>query len=363
MDVRSNEGAIGVISTGKYLPTKVVPNSEFEGRMLKAFDIYGNELFDVNHPEGSKCVSSWIEDTTGIFERRKAAPSDSAAKMGAFSIQDALGRTRLSANDLGGILGATVTSGRYPSAACGAQEALGIEGNRFGFPALDIGAACAGYPMALVVAASLMESGHATGPLAVFASEYLTRDVDYRDKISPLFGDGAGSAIVGRLGLTDGLEGRIVASIFGSCTGEGGEGMPKNCVDLIVRDSNGKLRMPYGGDVFKMAVSNMRDAVVNIIDKVGWSKKDIDLVIPHQANLRILKFVARQSGLPWEKVFTNISRYGNMSSATCAVGLDEAINGVPELGIEGVIKEGSKVILVSFGSGLVTSAVALDYAK
>ena len=132
--------------------------------------------------------------------------------------------------------------------------------------------------------------------------------------------------------------------------------MPDDCVNLIARDPTGKLRMPKGGDVFKMAVHNMVGAVKYIKEKTGWSNDDIGLVIPHQANLRILKFVAKKSKLPWEKVFNNIQQYGNMSSATSAVGLDEAIE-------EGRIKEGSKVILVSFGSGLVTSAVALDYAK
>lgn len=341
---------IGIISTGKYLPSEVIPNSKFEGRELFNYDITGRK----DPLSKIECKSEWIEKTTGIVERRRAGLLDDAASMGAASIEDALKKMGEDSDFLRGIIGATVTSNRYPSAACKVGKILEVEGNRFDFPAFDLGAACAGYPMAITTAASLMAAGQMSGPVAVFSSEYLTREVDYRDKISPLFGDGAGCAIVGRLGNSSGLEGRIIASSFGSCFDKGDKGLADNGIDLISRDSNGRLRMPNGQEVFKMAVSNMKHAVKELKEKTGWSNKDIDLVIPHQANLRILKSVARKSGLPWEKVFNNISKYGNMSSATCAVALDEAIE-------EGRIKEGSNVVVVSFGSGLVTSAVALDY--
>ena len=215
------------------------------------------------------------------------------------------------------------------------------------FYAFDVAAACAGYPIAMTLANSLFKSGEIHGPIAVVASEKLSKMIDYYDVNSPLFGDGAGAMIVGKYLGEGELEGKIKGCYAGS-DAVGGKS------DLIFRDAKGMLRMPEGNKVMKYAVKNMAGAVGRLKDDLGWTNDDIDLIIPHQANIRILKSVAKSTGIPWEKVYNNIEKYGNMSSATCAVGLSEAIK-------EGKIDNNSKVMMVSFGSGLVTSAVALEY--
>lgn len=346
-----NYGGAAVLFTGKYLPNEVVTNEEFDGKTLFRYDIHGRRIGD----KGVVCSDDWIVQRTGIRERRRIEASKGSEFMALRAIEDALAGN-LDINELSGIISATVTNPQgYPSVACEAQKFLGFGGNRK-FVAHDVGAACAGFGVAVINAAGRFAISSEPRYIAVSASEHLTRDVDYSDQNSPLFGDGAGAVIIGRAGSTDGLEGRIVGHFEGSTVEDGR-------LELIVRDEDGNLRMPEGNRVYVLAVKNMLGAVAGLKSDLGWDNDDLSLVIPHQANMRIIETVAKKSGLGMEKVFVNIERYGNMSSATCAVGLHEALHGVPELGIEPRIKEGSKVIVVSFGSGLVTSAIALDYSK
>ncbi|MBT3865733.1 beta-ketoacyl-ACP synthase 3 [Candidatus Woesearchaeota archaeon] len=341
-----NFGDVAFVSTGKYLPMKRVTNEVFDGKTLFPYDINGQRL----NGEGVVCTDKWIRQRTGVVERRRAESFENVATMAARSIEDALYNGDLCVDRLNGVLVATVTSSpRYPSGACQTQKHLGINGNMVEFAAHDVGAACAGFGVAVINAAGRIATGAIDGLIAVSASELLTSEVDYTDQNSPLFGDGAGAVIIGKVGSTDGLEGRIVGSYEGSYVSDGKS-------DLIVSDPGGFLRMPEGNKVYKVAVGNMCMAVANLMDRVGWTNDDLDFVIPHQANIRIIEKVAKESGLGIDKVFVNIEKYGNMSSATCPVALDEAIE-------QGRVKEGSKGILVSFGSGLVTSAVALDYGK
>ncbi len=346
-----NYGNAAVLFTGAYLPEEVVTNKEFDGKTLYKYKSNGERISG----GGVVCTDDWIIKRTGIKERRRTLANKDSSFMALRAIENAL-EGNLGVDELNGIISATVTSPQgYPSVACEAQGDLGYKGNRK-FVAHDVGAACAGFGVAVVNAVGRFAISSEPRYIAVSASEHLTRDVDYSDQNSPLFGDGAGAVIIGRAGSTDGLEGRIVGHFEGSTVEDGR-------LELIVRDENGNLRMPEGDKVYVLAVKNMLGAVAGLKSDLGWDNDDLGLVIPHQANLRIIETVAKKSGLGMDKVFVNIERYGNMSSATCAVGLHEAIHGVPKLGIEPKIQEGSKVIIVSFGSGLVTSAIALDYAK
>ncbi len=337
-------GDAAILHTGKFLPEEIVRNDVFGKEPLFKYDINGKKLSE----EGVICTDEWIKQRTGIAERRKCVGLEDSSYMACQAIRNALDGN-LDPQMLDGIISATVTFEQsYPSVACVAQKDLGITGNNR-FVAHDVGAACAGFGAAVINAASRFAISDLYRFIAVSASEHLTKEVDYTDQNAPLFGDGAGAVIIGRTGSTDGLEGRIVGHYEGST-------VEKERLDLIVRDPNGKLRMPYGNKVFSLAVRNMANAVTSLKEDLGWSNDDIDLVIPHQANSRIIETVANQSGLGMEKVFTNVKRYGNMSSATCPVALDEAIK-------EGRIDHDSKVVVVSFGSGLVTSAFAMDYKK
>ncbi len=335
---------------GHYVPKEVIDNSRFEGLRVHKYGYDGK----MNEPtEENKIISSneKIVKLMGIRERRYGNVVETVDYMGAKAVAQALEDSGIALDNLEGIITATVTSERgFPSTSCEIQERLGIINGNKRFYALDIGAACAGYPAAISVASSLIESGAVDGPLAVVAVEKLSPLIAKNDINSPLFGDGAGAVIIGKNSNNfEGLEGKIKATYMGSETTEG-----RN--NLIFRSEYNELMMPEGNKVMKYAVKNMADAVSYLKEKTGWTNDDIDLVIPHQANIRILQAVARTTKLPWEKVYNNIEKYGNMSSATCAVALSEAMK-------ENRLKKDSKVIVVSFGSGLVTSAFALDYSN
>jgi 3-oxoacyl-[acyl-carrier-protein] synthase-3 len=335
-----------VKGVGHYLPESIVDNSRFHNRNLFKYG-YDGKLLDVSE---NRIISTneKIIQLMGIKERRYAGKDDSVDYMAAKAIENALDDADISADSLEGIIVATVTSEKiFPSTACETQKRLDIpDGNRK-FYAFDVAAACAGYPLAISLANSLLKSGELQGPIAAVASERLSKMIDHYDINSPLFGDGAGAMIIGKHSEGEELEGKIKGCYAGSETLKGKS-------DLIFRDSKGMLRMPEGNKVMKYAVKGMAEAVRCLKNDLGWTNEDIDLIIPHQANIRILKSVAKSTGIPWEKVYNNIEKYGNMSSATCAVGLSEAIK-------DERIKNDSKVVMVSFGSGLVTSAVALEY--
>ncbi len=203
--------------------------------------------------------------------------------------------------------------------------------------AFDLHAACAGFGFGLDLANGLATPGD--DPYLVVSSERLSVELDYSDANSPLFGDGAGAALVG---IGEGLAVRAVDY-----------GVLSEHAELIFRDDNGRLRMPDGHTVFKHAVREMSTAVQRVADQAGWSLDEVDLLVAHQANIRILNQVGSRTGIPPENVVITIHRYGNMSGPTCPVALHEAL-------LDGRIHEGSKLVQVSFGSGLVYSATALE---
>ena len=331
---------------GHYLPERVVGNDFFAGKMLYKIG-YGGQ-----REKAIETSSQWIEQNMGILTRRYAHATETVHDMAAAAIRMALQHAHFDAPDLEGILAATVTSDKsYPSTACEIQRLLDIRPSGKPFVASDIGAACAGYLFALIEADRLVRSRDIHRGLAVVGVEKLSSVTDFEDANAPLFGDGAGASIVIPSSYCNSSRQQIAGKI--AATYQTSEVMDGACM-LIYRDPSGKLRMPEGNKVLKQAVRSMTAAVGNIKEKTGWSNHDLTLVIPHQANIRIIDGVLRLTELSPEKIYINIDKYGNMSSATCPVALSQAYR-------EGRIQEGSKVILASFGSGLVTAAVGLEY--
>jgi 3-oxoacyl-[acyl-carrier-protein] synthase-3 len=322
-----------VVGTGSYLPEKVVRTAEFENRELWAYDSSGNRT-----GEPRKFNTERLVDLTGILERRISSKNEWPSDIGYLAAKSALEKAGISEDGIVGIIVATVSEREnFPSAAVKIQEKLNARNVQVAY---DLQNACAGFPIALMTANSI--SRDISGDWLVIASECLTKVNDYTDINSHLFGDGAGAVI---LRPTTGNNG--IVGIYS--TSEPFD----NGIKMIFKDPvGGFIRMPDGSTVLKRAVESMTKSVVGLKKMIGWDRADV--YIPHQANERIIAGVEKKLKDDGAAVYRNISRYGNMSSATCAVALDEAIE-------DRTIKEGSRVIITSFGSGLVTSAVGIQF--
>ncbi len=330
--MKTPRAQVEIVSTGRYLPDRVLTNRDLEG-MVNTSD-------------------EWITERTGIKERRIACEHTSAAGMGASAARVAMERAGVEPGEVDLLLVSTATPDRLlPSTACDIQALLGA-GNAV---ALDVSAACSGWLYGLTLAEGYVTAGRGEIALIV-ASEKMSAIVDWRDRSTcVLFGDGAGAAVMRR---SDGARG-----ILGTHHGSDG-----NLAELLYRPGGGAvipmdegararhdhpLRMA-GREVFKNAVRFMSEGANLALKRSGLTPEDIDLMIPHQANVRIIEATARYSGIPLEKVFVNVHRYGNMSSATIPIALDEAVD-------EGRLRPGMNVLTVAFGAGLTWGAIALRW--
>ena len=308
---------VGIIGLGAYLPQKRLTNFDIE-KMVDTTD-------------------EWIRSRTGIEERRIAdaseKTSDLAIRAGAEAVKDA----GLSALDIDLILVATISpDSNFPSVACKVQKDLGAHRAA----AFDISAACSGFLYALTTAKQYVLSGLAKNVL-VIAAEKISGLVDWKDRSTcVLFGDGAGACVVSQV-----KEGGIIADYLLSYGEQG------HLMEVVIDETcNPSARIVMQGqELFKVAVNSMADAVDAVLAKSGLTKADVDWVVPHQANDRIISAVAKKLEIPKEKIFINISKYGNMSAASIAVALFEAVK-------SGQIKKGDTVVLVTFGAGLVAAA-------
>jgi 3-oxoacyl-[acyl-carrier-protein] synthase-3 len=327
--MKARQPIVEIVSTGRYLPERVLTNADLE------------KLVDTN--------DEWIRERTGIRERRIAADDMGAAEMGARAARIAMERANVQPGEIDVIVLSTATPDRLlPSTACDMQALLGATNAA----AYDISAACSGFLYGLSVAEGHIASGNAEIALVV-STEKMSGIVDWGDRATcVLFGDGAGAAIVRRKGHTpgSGTNGRGVLSNFIRSDGTlaellwrpaGGVRVP---MDIAVLDEKSHLVKMAGREVFKSAVRSMAEAADQALMRAGMTGTDIDLLIPHQANMRIIDATARYAGIPMEKVFVNVDRYGNMSSATIPVALDEAVE-------QGRLKPGHNVLMVAFGAG------------
>lgn len=318
--------------TGHYSPETVLTNADLE-RMVDTSD-------------------QWIVERTGIRERRVLNGSGDfrTSDMATAAARDALADAGLKATDLDAIIIATVT-GDYvvPSTATLVQTKLGAGRAAV----MDIVAACAGFLYGLSVARAFILSDVYENVLVV-GVEHLTSITNYKDRNTcVLFGDGAGAAVINR--SKPGEEHRGILSMFLSGDGQykdllhvelGGSRSPLTAETV---DSPGRYLVMDGREVFKLAVREMADAAQHVFSDAGVKSEDVDLLIPHQANRRIIEALGKRLGFGADRVFTNIERYGNTSSASVPIALNEARQ-------SGRVGEGSLILSLAFGGGLVWGA-------
>ena len=323
---------VEITATGRFLPDNVVTNFDL-AKMMDTSD-------------------EWIRQRTGIVERRIAPKEMGAADMGVGAALIAMERAQVAPGEIDLIVVSTATPDRLlPSTACDIQAVLGAKNAA----AYDISAACTGFIYALEIAEGHIAAGRAEIAL-VIAAEKMTGIVDWTDRsTSVLFGDGAGAVIVKKA-----ENGRGMLSSFIRSDGTLAEllwrpaGGVKVPFDVAVLDEKSHFVKMAGSEVFKAAVRSMAEAADQALMRAGMTGDDINLLVPHQANVRIIEATAKYAKIPMEKVFVNVDRYGNMSSATVPIALDEAIE-------QGRIKRGDNVLLVAFGAGFTWGASVLRW--
>jgi len=318
-----------IVSTGRYLPECVVTNDDLAKRMDTS--------------------DEWIASRTGIRARRLAGPDLNAAAMGAAAARAAMEEAGVDPGEVDILILSTATPDRWlPSTACDAQALLGC-GNAVAF---DLMAACSGFLYSLSMAEGYLHAGRGEVAL-VISTEKMSAIVDWEDRSTcVLFGDGAGAAVVRP---ANGSSRGILASHLRS---------DGHLADLLYRPSGGAvqpmdedvlrrrshlIRME-GREVFKNAVRSMAEASDIALRRAGLTAEDVDLMVPHQANIRIIEATAKYSSIPMDRVYVNLDRFGNMSSASIPVALDEARE-------QGLIGDGSIVLSTAFGAGLTWGAM------
>ncbi|HEY3934756.1 MAG TPA: beta-ketoacyl-ACP synthase III [Gemmatimonadales bacterium] len=295
----------------------------------------------------------WIVERTGIRERHIAAPGETLSSYTAAAARSAMEKAGTTAHDLDGIVFATVTPDRrLPSAACDLQAVLGADRAW----AFDVVAACPGWLFGLTVADGLIRAGMGE-TILVLGAEKLSSIVDYEDRSTAiLFGDAAGAAVVQR----SGGDGRGLLSSYLGSDGTlapllyipgGGSADPLN--EQVLRDRKHLVKMA-GREVFKAAVLAMSRSVDEAIGRAGLTADAIDLLIPHQANMRIIEATAKHAGISMDKVMVNLDRYGNTSSASIPLALQQAVD-------EGRLERGMVAMLVSFGAGFTWASMVIRW--
>lgn len=328
--VKRPKPLVEIVSTGRYLPDRVLTNADLE-KIVETSD-------------------EWIRERTGIRERRIAREDEGAADMGAEAARAAMAKAGIEPGEIDILIVSTATPDRLlPSTACDLQALLGA-GNAMAF---DLSAACSGWLVGLTMAEGYLTAGRGEIALVV-ATEKMSSIVDWEDRATcVLFGDGAGAAVLrkatGEGGIlsthhkSDGLLGNLLYRPAG------GAMIPMS--PEVLENKDHLLKMS-GREVFKNAVRSMADASDTALQQAGFTGDDIDLLIPHQANMRIINATAKYAGIPMEKVYVNVDRYGNMSSAAIPIALDEAQE-------RGLVGPGSLILAAAFGAGFTWSGMTI----
>jgi 3-oxoacyl-[acyl-carrier-protein] synthase III len=321
-----------IAGTGSYAPVKVLSNQDLE-KMVDTTD-------------------EWIRTRTGISQRRIAEKALSTSDLAYQAALKAVRNAGMKKEEIDLIIVATITPDMFfPSTACFVQEKLGLKGNI----AFDVTAACSGFVYALSTAHNYISSGMAKNAL-VIGAETLSKVTDWEDRATcVLLGDGAGAVVIkpdeekeGLLSYSLGADGSSweLLHIPG-----GGSRTPASAETIEKRLHFIKMK---GNELFKIAVRVLVEAAGSALEKAGLSVADLDLLIPHQANLRIIDAVAKRLGLSESQVYTNLQFYGNTSAASIPIALDEASE-------KGLLKEGDVIVLDAFGGGLTWGACALKW--
>jgi 3-oxoacyl-[acyl-carrier-protein] synthase-3 len=307
----------GIIGIGRFVPEKVVTNADLE-KMVETSD-------------------EWIRTRTGIEERRIAEDEVNTSHMAIEAAKKAIDHAGISPEEIELILVATVTPDhQFPSVACMIQEELGAKKAA----AMDISAACAGFMYGLVTAKQFINTGTYRYVLVV-GVEKLSKITDWSDRnTAVLFGDGAGAAIMGPVS-----EGRGIISFD---LGADGSGFKHLYHDQFIQMN--------GREVYKFAVRQMGESCVQVLEKAGLQKEDVDFLLPHQANIRIMEAARQRLNLPKEKMSVTINQFGNTSAASIPITFVEELEA-------GKIKEDDLVIMVGFGGGLTWGAIAMRWGR
>ncbi|AEA14799.1 3-oxoacyl-[acyl-carrier-protein] synthase 3 protein 1 [Bacillus cereus ATCC 10876] len=308
---------MGILGIGRYVPEKVVTNHDLE------------KIMDTS--------DEWIRTRTGIAERRIADDTIDTSYMAVEAAKKALEDAGVSGEDIDLILVATVTPDRaFPAVACVIQEAIGAKHAA----AMDVGAACAGFMYGMITAQQFIQTGTYKNVLVV-GSDKLSKIVDWNDRnTAVLFGDGAGAIVMGAVS-----EGRGVLSFELGADGSGGKHLYQD-----------EYVMMNGREVFKFAVRQLGESCLRVLDKAGLTKEDVDFLVPHQANIRIMESARERLNLPQEKMSMTIEKFGNTSASSIPIAMVEELQ-------NGRIQDGDLIILVGFGGGLTWGAVALRWGK
>lgn len=326
--------SIVVTGTGSYVPEKCLTNDD----MAKIVDT----------------SDEWIYGRSGIKRRHIAAEGEATSDMALKASKRALESAGLRADEIDLVVLTTVNPDMmFPSTACILQAKLGIRNN---IPCFDLEAACSGFVYGMEVATRMMQSGVYKNALVV-SSEKMSTLLDWSDRSTcVLFGDGAGAAV---LSASDKVGVGVIGNVLGADGSDtamlrmpaGGSLMPTS--EQTVKEGLHYLQMD-GREVFKHAVKIMQEKALEVLDICNIKAEDVALLIPHQANTRIIESVAKRLKIPSEKVYVNIENYGNTSSASIPIALDEAMR-------SGRIRAGVYVLLVAFGAGLTWGATLLKF--
>ena len=321
-----------VIGWGSYAPAQILTNADLE-RMVDTSD-------------------EWIVSRTGIRERRVAAAHETTASMAAVASLRAIRTAGIEPDDIDVILLATLTPDYWmPSTAALVKEAIGNKRAA----AMDVAAACSGFVYAYATGQAYIASGMARNVL-VIGAETLTRFLDYSDRNTCiLFGDGAGAVVLGAADTPGGGLGIEMTTepegAYMIWLPAGGAKRPPSA-ETIARGEH-FVRME-GKETYRFATRTLASTALAAIDHAGLKPSDIDLFIPHQANIRIIEAVAKGLGLPMDRMFVNLDKYGNTSAASVPIALAEAVN-------QGRVKIGDRIVIVAFGAGFTSGAVAIEW--
>lgn len=307
----------GIVGIGRYLPEKIVTNKDLE------------KIMDTS--------DEWIRTMTGIEERRIAADDINTSDMAFEAAKKAIQDAGITAEEIDLILVATVTPDTpFPSVACRIQERLGAKKAA----AMDVSAACAGFMYGIVTAKQFIET-EVYKYVLVVGVEKLSKITDWNDRnTAVLFGDGAGATIIGPVS-----ENRGILSFELGADGTGSKHLYQD--EYIIMN---------GREVFKFAVRQMGESCINVLEKAGLTKDDVDFLIPHQANIRIMEASRQRLELPVEKMSKTINKYGNTSAASIPISIVEDLE-------EGRIKDDDLIVMVGFGGGLTWGAIAIRWGK
>jgi 3-oxoacyl-[acyl-carrier-protein] synthase-3 len=314
-----------IIGTGGYLPEKILTNDELE-RMVDTSD-------------------EWIRTRTGIVERHIAADNEMASDLALNASRNALAAAGIQAGEIDLIILATTTPDViFPSTACILQDKLGVGG----CPAFDVQAVCSGFVYALATADMFVRGGRARNALVV-GTEIYSRILDWSDRSTcVLFGDGAGAVVLAQSDQSGVLSSHLHA-----------DGSHRETLAVAANISGGKLRgTPFvtmeGNTVFKFAIQVLEEAVEEALAENNLQASDIDWLIPHQANIRIIQSTAKKLGIPMEKVVVTLDKHGNTSAASIPLALDIAVR-------DGRIKPGQHVLLEGVGGGFTWGSVLIRW--